>query len=62
VTVFLGTCDFLMKKIVSVHFIRSPTPCANLPNSFAPDLFHTGLNCGFELAVCEGLAGDGVDY
>jgi hypothetical protein len=38
-----------MKNIVSVPFIQSTTPCANLPNLLAPDLFHTGLNYGSEL-------------
>jgi hypothetical protein len=41
-----GTCECFMKKIVSVPFILVPTPCANLPNSFAPDLFHISLNSG----------------
>jgi hypothetical protein len=39
-----------MKKMVSVPFMLSPTPGANLPNSFAPDLFYNGLNCGSELS------------
>jgi hypothetical protein len=44
------TCECLMKKMVSVPLIRSPTPCANLPSSFALDRFHTGLNCWSELS------------
>jgi hypothetical protein len=39
-----------MKNIVSVNFIQYPTPCANLPNSFAPDVFQIGLNCGSEFS------------
>jgi hypothetical protein len=38
------TCACLMKNIVSAPFVRSPTPCANLPNSFSPDAFQIGLN------------------
>jgi hypothetical protein len=37
-----------MKNIVSVPFIRSPTPCAYLPNSFAPDVLQIGFYCGSE--------------
>ncbi len=35
-----------MNRIVSVPFILTPIPCANLPNSSAADLFQTSLKCG----------------
>jgi hypothetical protein len=39
-----------MKNIVSVPFMLSPTTCAYLPSSFAPDLFQICLNCGSEFS------------
>jgi hypothetical protein len=43
-----GTGARSMKNKLTVPFIRWPTPCANLPNSFAPDVFQIGLYCGPE--------------
>lgn len=42
-----GTAWWGMNMIVSVPLTRPPTPCASQPNSFADDILHSFLYCGW---------------
>ena len=43
---------FDTKKMVLVPFVLPPTPCDNLPNSFAADMPQSSLILYFVVSVC----------